>query len=213
MKRLCEVFVATLIILPVLYLCESYVSDYLHEIDLERQGYKHRIALLERDSVRSDSLLNRQLLFRFRYYDAKTKDVFLYYSVGNSERDFVAVTNLKGIDFPMLTKIIHKTTASGVDLEFTTRALWEESRFGSNTRHRKNSDGTIDGGWFGINPIWQKRHGKFSIDHYPMDDCERFFIPIFHETVKIYDRKHWRLAYQLGSEKLKKIGILPKEMK
>lgn len=141
--------------------------------------------------TRIDSLLEdagaQEVIYHAR--DFKTKDFFTFVKIGRGWKGYEMITDLPDIDRTAFDFIYWTCVDSGVDIPFLMHVLWSESRMGTNTKHAKNKDGSIDGGWFGIN----YKKGVAPLNRTAYTDVFDFIKK--YRILENYPRKEWASRY------------------
>lgn len=92
---------------------------------------------------------------------------------------------------------------NGVDIDFAIQTLFRESRIGIRTDHKPNRDGSIDGGWWGLNSRYHP------IEHVgdPIQDTFTF-IDYYRKNILPYPREEWHIRYVYGEAKARKLRLI-----
>ena len=134
----------------------------------------------------------------FHAKDYRTKDFFTFIQVGNAKLSgYEIVTDLHDIDRHAFDFMYRVCLDSAIDIPFFLETWWLESRCGTNTKHKKNNDGTIDGGDLGIN----HKDPKMAMKGTPYTDIFQFIKK--YRILEKYPRKEWRSRYNSKSLWLK----------
>lgn len=124
-----------------------------------------------------------------------------YFTLIRFRGRYIWKTNLD-VD-PVLSEILRLTDSANVETKFVIHRLFRETRIGTNLKHKKNYDGSIDGGWFGLNskvhPIWNLG----DVIHQTS-----LFINYFNTNMRPYDNSTWNVRYEYGEKKAKELGLL-----
>ena len=110
---------------------------------------------------------------------------------------------MKGVDRTAFDYVYWRCVEAGVDIPFLLEVLWIESRYGTNVEHKLNYDGSIDGGWFGLN---SKYHPIKTLGD-PYRDVE-LFIRYYNENIKPYPKWQALARYRYGWKKAKELGLI-----
>ncbi|HNH30445.1 MAG TPA: hypothetical protein PKU71_13580 [bacterium] len=132
--------------------------------------------------------------------DHKSGEYFrLYYNGFDLDYE----TNIRGIEHDKLKRVIRIADSLDLDLPFLVQILFRESRMGANTLHDWNSDGTLDGGYFGINSRWHpiKLLGDPEEDVY-------IYGAYCHLYVYPYPRHEWLWRYVYGDVKARELKLI-----
>lgn len=134
---------------------------------------------------------------------SKSGEWFIFMQIGESPYDHIFASNLD-LNLGNLRYIYKVCADSGVPFWFVNETLFRESRMGTNVRHPRNRDGSIDAGDFGLN---SRNHHPSSLGN-PRKDVYKF-ISFFRRHVEKYDESKWNAVYRLGETRARKYGIIP----
>lgn len=167
----------------------SQQRAYNEAIRLSNVELSERIIMLNStlDSPMYD-LGSKEVVFHAK--DGRNKDFFTLIKIGRGNKGYEIVSDIHDIDRPAFDYVYWTCVDSGVDIPFMLHVLWTESRFGTNLGHKPNSDGTIDGGWFGLN----YKDGKKRLYNTPYTDVKKF-IRHFKEKIEVYPKNEWSSRY------------------
>lgn len=123
--------------------------------------------------------------------DFKTKDFFTFLKISRAGEQvgYEIITDLPDIDRHAFDFMYKVCLDSSVDIPFFLETWWLESRCGTNTNHKKNRDGTIDGGDLGIN----HKDPKEAMKGTPYTDIYKFIKK--YRKLEKFPRKEWRSRY------------------
>ncbi len=142
-------------------------------------------------NARIDSLIDengsKELVFHAK--DFRTKDFVLFTKIGRGFRGYQLTTDLFDVDRSAIDFIIWTCIDSGIDIPFTIETLWQESRLGTNIGHKLNKDGSIDGGYFGIN----YKKGVAPLNRTAYTDVFEYIKK--YRKLEKFPRKEWRDRY------------------
>jgi len=132
--------------------------------------------------------------------DRKSGEWFRLYYDGF---DLAYETNIRGIEDVKLARVFKIADSLDLDLPFLVQILFRESRMGANTLHNWNYDGTLDGGYFGINSRWHpiKLLGDPEEDIY-------IYGAYCHLYVYPYPRNEWLWRYVYGDVKARELNLI-----
>jgi len=132
--------------------------------------------------------------------DRKSGEWFRLYYDGF---DLAYETNIRGIEDAKLARVFKIADSLDLDLPFLVQILFRESRMGANTLHNWNYDGTLDGGYFGINSRWHpiKLLGDPEEDIY-------IYGAYCHLYVYPYPRNEWLWRYVYGDVKARELNLI-----
>lgn len=177
----------------IFILCSLIVNN----IQLRNQNHALVMTAIASDDenvslkFRVDSLMNesgtKEIIYHAR--DPRTRDFLSFTKIGRGFRGYEILTDIPDIDRAAFDFIYWTCVDSGVDIPFLLHVLWSESRFGTNTKHAKNSDGSIDGGWFGIN----YKKGVAPMNRTPYTDVFDFIKKF--RILQNFPRSEWASRY------------------
>ena len=132
----------------------------------------------------------------------KNFDKWEYAELYKIEDRYLLITNLN-VNKDIFYRVLDICEKAGVDIFFVMNVLWRESRIGANIKHKTNYDGSIDGGWFGLN---SKYHPLKTLGD-PLKDVYKF-IDYFDQYCRPYPEYEWFYRYTYGDKKARELGFI-----
>lgn len=154
-----------------------------------------------RDSVDLVWHYEMQLIADFK--DPKTHEFFIFWKIGDGPSIgycYATTLDLKKSD---LDHVLWQTKKHQIPWPFTLKTLWRESRFGTNTAHKVNYDGSKDGGPYGINSRYKEPHATNDmISDLPdyIKYNERYILP--------FPESEAEIRYLYGDRKAMELGLI-----
>jgi hypothetical protein len=169
-----------------------------HGMKMEELGEK----IIElRDSV--DLVWHQELQLVCEFKDPKTHDFFVFWKIGNDNSIGYCYATTLQIKKSDLDYVLRTTKKHQVEWPFTLNTLWRESRFGTNTAHKVNYDGSKDGGPYGIN-------SRYKVPHATNDMISDLpdYISYYDQFIRPFPAHEANIRYMYGDRKAMELGLL-----
>lgn len=130
---------------------------------------------------------------------------YAMFTRGYNDTDYVFISNLNN-DLDELKYIVRTTVDSGIPLWWTMKTYFRESTMGTNLTHKKNRDGSRDGGRFGKN----SSHGNLS----KLNDLEydvESFVRYWKKHIAWRPPDEWTVRYTFGQARAAKLKLIHSE--
>lgn len=176
-------------------LTEERIANEMQQTEL-----REKISEL-RDSVDLVWHYEMQLIAEFK--DPKTHDFFIFWKIGDGPSigySYATTLKLKKSD---LDYVLRATKKHQVEWLFTLNTLWRESRFGLNTAHKLNYDGSKDGGPYGINSRYKKPHATNDM----ISDLPDY-LSYYDQYIRPFPMSEANIRYMYGDRKAMELGLI-----
>ena len=170
-----------------------YTSNSIEKLEARNRSQRDSIDMLKSNL---DAVMNMEIV---QVYDNnKTGDWIRFYKIGrNKPIGYYYETNLKLDEEKrfILNEWIWQSDSAGIDLSFMLNTLFRETRIGTNINHRINNNGTLDGGWSGINSITAMIYGYRLRDMKYYNNEIKCFIRYCNDNLNNVPRRDWDKVY------------------
>lgn len=138
----------------------------------------------------------------WRMWTQDTKQGYAFAELFNVNDTWFLSTNLP-VNRDELFYVLKVCQDSSIDIPEMMQTVWRESRIGCNLQHKLNYDGSIDGGWFGLNSRYHpiKTLGNPKKDIY-------LYIAFLRKNLDPYPDNERYYRYVYGSKKAKELGYV-----